>query len=57
LVGRVGRWRLARADGEASIATYFTNALLLDFSNVFRVWVRQQTNVPLQLLGRPVVRA
>lgn len=37
LVG--GGWR---ADGEASIASYFSNALLMEFSNVFRVWVRQQ---------------
>ena len=43
LVG--GAWRV---DGEASVATYFTNDLLLEFSNVFRVWVRQQTYVPLQ---------
>lgn len=37
LVG--GGWR---SDGGAKITTYFTNALLLEFSNVFGVWQRQQ---------------
>ena len=33
------RWR---AEDGATITTYFTNALLLEFSNVFAVWKRQQ---------------
>jgi DNA-directed RNA polymerase specialized sigma24 family protein len=34
-----GQWH---ADGGTKITTYFTNALLLEFSNVFAVWKRQQ---------------
>jgi DNA-directed RNA polymerase specialized sigma24 family protein len=34
-----GGWR---PDGGTAITTYFTNALLLEFSNVLNVWKRQQ---------------